>query len=122
MQYGVAVEPNEPGADHSTDDENTIDNYAARHIVPGGNVRAFISGRDEHEHVGCTCSSMLIREVCAQIHAQAIGQDITLPVKFLVFSRHHRYTRCGQAHQNWAVQFLIDATQTLMAQLQGHTR
>ena len=102
----------EPGADDSTDDENTIDSDAARHIVTGENVRVFISGLDEHEHVG----SMLIREVCAQTHAQAIGQDITLPVKFLVFSRHHRYTRCGQTHRNWAVQFLIDATQTLMAQ------
>ena len=116
MRHGVAVEPGEPSVDDSTDDEETVDNNTARHFVPPGNVRAYISGRNENEHIGYTNGSMLIREVYAQIHAHAIGQDITLPVKFVVFSRHQRYTRCSQARRNWAVQFLIDATRTLMAQ------
>ena len=91
-------------------------------------IRVYIADQPAEEHNDIQrISSVLTREVFAQIKAESEQVDIRRDARLVVCTRGEGYTISGPERTNWAVQFLVDATEGLqyaafMHQQQQHGR
>jgi len=92
-------------------------------------VRVYIAGQLPHEHNDVhRLSSVLTREVFVQTQAASEQKDICVNARLVLCTRNALYTICGLERINWAVQFLVNATEGLQyaafvhqQQQYGHT-
>ena len=81
-------------------------------------VRVYIADREAQEHNDVRrIVPVLTREVFSQISASRMNLEIRVDAQLLVCTRNKtpnmHYTICGADRINWAVQFLINATEGL---------